>query len=82
MTYVTAPYEIESPLGIARGAEVLASEQSSGSFGKIAHDTDALRARHGARIDSLEVRCELRGQWPPLPSARQGGRGDAGVARP
>ena len=40
-----ATYLIETPLEPARVAEVLAGEQSSGTFVRVAGETDALRAR-------------------------------------
>jgi ribulose-bisphosphate carboxylase large chain len=65
MTHVTATYEIESPVGITRAAEAIAGEQSMGTFGNIAHETDDLRARHGARIEDVTA-TDVR-QAPSLP---------------
>ena len=55
MNRITATYEIESPVGIAKAAEVMAGEQSTGTFGKIALETDELRARCAAQIDELTI---------------------------
>ncbi|GAB4526364.1 MAG: ribulose-bisphosphate carboxylase large subunit family protein [Roseibium sp.] len=55
MTRVTATYEIESPMGIARAAEVLAGEQSTGTFGHVPLETEELRDRSGACIEKLQV---------------------------
>lgn len=52
-----AVYLIETPLDPAKVAEVLAGEQSSGTFVRVAGETDALRERSRAsvtRIDELE----------------------------
>lgn len=79
MNYVTATYELESPGSIARGAEALAGEQSTGTFGKVAHDTDEIRERHGASIDSLEV-TGSSGQ-PSLPCRIKADSYERGIAR-
>ena len=77
-----ATYLIETPLDPAGVAEVLAGEQSSGTFVRVAGETDALRARSRATVASL---VELE----PLPApslasawlARQGERGTRGPFR-
>ncbi|WP_297771153.1 ribulose-bisphosphate carboxylase large subunit family protein [uncultured Roseovarius sp.] len=79
MKYVTATYELESPGSVARGAEALAGEQSTGTFGKVAHDTDEIRARHGAWIDSLEVIGSS--DRPSLPCRIQADRYERAIAR-
>ncbi|MGF6773707.1 ribulose-bisphosphate carboxylase large chain [Paraburkholderia sp. GAS199] len=71
-----ADYLIETPLDPARVADVMAGEQSSGTFVRVANETDALRARSRAsvlRIDELEAVAQ-----PSLPNAwlaRQGASG-------
>ncbi|TNJ39945.1 ribulose-bisphosphate carboxylase large subunit family protein [Phaeobacter sp. B1627] len=79
MNRVTATYEIESPAGIARGAEVLASEQSTGAFAKVPLETDDLRARHGARIEELTVTGTS--ETPALPCRARGGIYERGLVR-
>ncbi|OLL28032.1 ribulose 1,5-bisphosphate carboxylase [Burkholderia sp. SRS-W-2-2016] len=62
-----ADYLIETPLDPARVADVMAGEQSSGTFVRVANESDALRARSRAtvlRIDELEAAAQ-----PALPSA-------------
>jgi ribulose-bisphosphate carboxylase large chain len=62
-----ADYLIETPLDPAGVAEVMAGEQSSGTFVRVANESDALRARSRAsvlRIDELEAAPQ-----PSLPSA-------------
>lgn len=49
-----ATYEIETPVGLARAAEVMAGEQSTGTFVRLPGETDALRARFAARIERIE----------------------------
>lgn len=70
MTRVTAIYEIESPKGIAHAAAVLAAEQSTGTFVRLASETDALRGRSAARIEAVEVTG--RSSRPALPSRARG----------
>lgn len=65
-----ATYEIESPKGIAHAAEVLAGEQSTGTFVRLALETDALRERSGARIE--EVTVLGAGDAPSLPTRSTG----------
>jgi ribulose-bisphosphate carboxylase large chain len=62
-----ATYLIETPLDPTKVAEVMAGEQSSGTFTRVAGETDELRARTRAvvtRVDELES----AGQ-PSLPNA-------------
>ncbi|MGN8109358.1 ribulose-bisphosphate carboxylase large subunit family protein [Paraburkholderia sp. 22098] len=71
-----ADYLIETPLAPARVAEIMAGEQSSGTFVRVANETDALRARSRAsvlRIDELEPAAQpsLHSAW----LARQGAHG-------
>ncbi|MGA0614970.1 ribulose-bisphosphate carboxylase large subunit family protein [Paracoccus sp. KR1-242] len=65
-----AVYEIESPRGIAHAAEVLAGEQSTGTFVRLALETDALRDRSGARIEAVEITGTSG--VPALPSRSRG----------
>lgn len=62
-----ATYLIETPLDPAKVAETLAGEQSSGTFVRVAGESEALRARSRATVDSLELLEPLR--TPSLPSA-------------
>src|SRR3954452_11171462 len=68
-----ADYLIETPLDPRKVAEVLAGEQSSGTFVRVAGETDDLRARSRASVDRVEELEALT--RPSLPSAwleRQG----------
>jgi ribulose-bisphosphate carboxylase large chain len=62
-----ATYLIETPLDPARVADVLAGEQSSGTFVRVAGETDALRARSRATVNALHELEPLPA--PSLPSA-------------
>ncbi|WP_417774283.1 ribulose-bisphosphate carboxylase large subunit family protein [Stappia sp.] len=55
MERLQARYELESPLELERAAEVIAGEQSCGTFMRLPGETDALRERSGARIEALTV---------------------------
>ena len=71
-----AVYLLETPLDPAHVAEVLAGEQSSGTFVRVAGETDALRQRSRASVDAIEELDAAPG--PSLPNAwleRQGRQG-------
>ena len=50
-----ATYLIETPLDPAHVAEVLAGEQSCGTFTRVEGETDALRERARATVESVEL---------------------------
>ena len=52
---IQARYWLETGDDPARAAEVIAGEQSSGTFLKLAAETPELKARSGARVESLQV---------------------------
>src|SRR5699024_10906046 len=54
MERVTAHYYIETPLAIEQAAQVLAGEQSSGTFTDVPGETDELKERFAARVESIE----------------------------
>ena len=68
---VRATYLLESYLPLERAAAVVAGEQSSGTFVRVAGETDELRARFGADVVSIERVDSPPGG--PLPGA-VGGR--------
>ena len=71
---IVATYRIETPLAIEKAAEVLAGEQSSGTFVAVPGETDALRHRYGARVEKI-IEHETVDE-PSLPGARaKGGAG-------
>lgn len=51
---IHASYLIETPYPVERAAEAMAGEQSSGTFTRLANETDALRANHGAIVEHIE----------------------------
>lgn len=67
MSEVQAVYLIETPLDPRRVADILAGEQSSGTFVRVAGETDALRARSRATVLSVEELEPL--DRPSLPNA-------------
>lgn len=54
MERITATYYIETPFAPEKAAEVLAGEQSSGTFVAVPGETAELKARFAARIESVE----------------------------
>lgn len=52
--YVVATYVIETSLPLAAAAEVLAGEQSTGTFVRVERESDDLRARFAAQVESIE----------------------------
>src|SRR5213593_4564732 len=65
---ISATYLVETPLPVARAAEVLAGEQSSGTFVAVPGETDELRQRFGAKVENI---TELESvDTPSLPGAR------------
>ncbi|MGC5224717.1 RuBisCO large subunit C-terminal-like domain-containing protein [Micromonospora sp. DT81.3] len=64
---VVAKYVIETSLPLRHAAEVLAGEQSTGTFVRVARESDDLRARFAAQVDSIQE-IPLTGS-PPLPGA-------------
>ncbi len=79
---VQASYLIETPLDPERIAAIMAGEQSSGTFVRVAGETDELRARAAAEVLSVEELEPTR--MPSLASAwleRKGTRGPYRRAR-
>jgi ribulose-bisphosphate carboxylase large chain len=71
MERVFATYRIETPLPVEKAAEVLAGEQSSGTFVAVPGETEELKRRFGARVETitpLETVSEAS-----LPGGRGGG---------
>ena len=52
---IYARYWLETGDDPMRAAEIIAGEQSSGTFLKLASETPALKARSGARVESLQI---------------------------
>lgn len=62
-----AEYLVETPLSLAAAAESMAGEQSTGTFTRVPGETDALRRRFAARVESI-VELEPLAR-PSLPGA-------------
>jgi ribulose-bisphosphate carboxylase large chain len=56
MERITATYYIETPLAPEEAAQVLAGEQSSGTFVDIPGETEELKQRFAARVESVVVK--------------------------
>src|SRR5215213_6648198 len=69
---IRAIYRIETPLPPERAAEVIAGEQSSGTFVAVPGETDALRERFRARVENVIHVVTV--DAPALPGARLKGR--------
>lgn len=74
-----ATYLIETPLAPAKVAEIMAGEQSSGTFTRVAGETDELRSRTRAVVTAVE---ELEAvAAPSLPNAWLAKKGVSGPWR-
>jgi len=65
---VVAVYFVETPYSLERAAEVIAGEQSTGTFTAVPGETDALKEKHGARIVGIEALESV--DSPSLPGAK------------
>lgn len=79
MNRIVATYDIESPVGVNHAAAVLAGEQSTGTFVRLAAETDALRERSAARIERVEITGSA-GE-PSLPCRKTGDRYERGIVK-
>ncbi|WP_307574745.1 ribulose-bisphosphate carboxylase large subunit family protein [Variovorax paradoxus] len=73
---IHARYLIETPLDLAAVAEVMAGEQSCGTFTRVEGETDALRERARATVEAINELAPA--EAPSLPNAlleRKGTRG-------
>jgi ribulose-bisphosphate carboxylase large chain len=78
MERIQASYEIVTALPAVQAAEIIAGEQSTGTFTRIPGETDELRERNGARVESVratgdsasvvEVSWPLANMGPSLPN--------------
>lgn len=68
---IIATYLVETPLDVRRAAEVLAGEQSSGTFVRVPGESDELRERFGARVERITDLETVA--TPSLPGARAKG---------
>ncbi|QOR70520.1 ribulose-bisphosphate carboxylase large subunit family protein [Ruania alkalisoli] len=73
--HVVATYHVETSLPLEQAAEVLAGEQSTGTFVRVERESDSVRAHFAAQVESLDE-LPLTGA-SPLP----GTVGDTGERR-
>lgn len=73
---IVATYSIASRLPLEEAAAAIAGEQTTGTFVRLASETDDLRSRHGAVVLGVE---DLDVELPALPGAR--GDGDLRAGR-
>lgn len=67
---ILATYDIETSVGLAHAAAVLAGEQSTGTFIKLPAETEALRQKSAARVESVtQTGCASE---PSLPCRHSG----------
>lgn len=66
---IEADYLVETAFDPAAAVDVMAGEQSSGTFVKVAGETPELKARAAARVEQLDI-VETAGA-PSLPGARR-----------
>src|SRR5262245_35050350 len=64
---IIAEYLVESPLELSAAVEAMAGEQSTGTFTRVPGETEELRERFAARVESVEA-LEPTAQ-PSLPGA-------------
>jgi len=55
MERITAKYFIETPFDVEKAAQVLAGEQSSGTFVSVPGETEELKQRFAARVENIEL---------------------------
>jgi ribulose-bisphosphate carboxylase large chain len=70
---IRATYWIETPLDPGKAAQSIAGEQSSGTFVAVPGETEELKSRFAARVESVKA-LETAAQ-PSLPGARPAGAG-------
>ena len=70
MERITATYFIETPYAPEEAAAVLAGEQSSGTFVAVPGETEELKQRFAARVESVEILETVN--EPAIPGATSG----------
>lgn len=73
---IHATYLIETPLDPRAAAEMIAGEQSSGTFVAVPGETDDLRMRHRAVVESIDLLDDS--PTPALPGSRVKGKSSDG----
>src|SRR6187549_2379836 len=67
MERITATYYIETPFAPEKAATILAGEQSSGTFVAVPGETEELKQRFAARVESIELLETVK--EPAIPGA-------------
>ncbi|MBN2979926.1 MULTISPECIES: ribulose-bisphosphate carboxylase large subunit family protein [Cohnella] len=65
---VKAVYLAETPFSLEKAAEIIAGEQSTGTFTAVPGETEALKEKHAARVEAVETLEET--DAPSLPGAK------------
>lgn len=68
---IEASYLIETPFDLGRACDVMAGEQSCGTFTRLAAETDELREQHAARVESIEPLEVVDAPSLPMPTRPQ-----------
>jgi ribulose-bisphosphate carboxylase large chain len=79
---ITATYWIETAFPLEQAADTMAGEQSTGTFVRVPGETDELRERYAARVESIEELGDV--ERPSLPGSglpKGGGDGRRRTAR-
>lgn len=71
MERITATYYIETPLDLEKSAQVLAGEQSSGTFIAVPGETEELKQRFAARVENITALDTADG--PAIPGVLSSG---------
>ncbi len=69
---IIATYRIETPQSVERAAEMIAGEQSSGTFLPVPGETEELKARARAKVIDIQLLDTV--DQPSLPGSRGGTR--------
>ncbi len=73
MERITGKYYIETPYPLEKAAQVLAGEQSSGTFVAVPGETEELKARFAARVEKIEHLESVNEPAMPGAVAKEGG---------
>ena len=76
---IIAKYLIETPHPVEQVAEMIAGEQSSGTFLPVPGETEELKKRARAKVAAIEMRDEVA--QPSLPGVRPGAESGSAVYR-
>jgi ribulose-bisphosphate carboxylase large chain len=74
MERITAKYYIETPFDVEAAAAVLAGEQSSGTFVAVPGETEELKQRFAARVESIDYLESVDQPAIPGAAAANGGK--------